>query len=403
MTDNVSLHEVETATKSLASHIFQTPFLKSATLSELSGADVLLKYENLQYTGSFKARGACLRILGLSLEERARGVVAMSAGNHAQAVAYYARALGIRATIVMPQNPSAVKLARTRSLGAQVLTVGHSIDEAREHALTIAESSGAVLIHPYDDAKVILGQSTLGFEMLREQPNLDDVIIAIGGGGLAAGFAIAAVALKSSVKLYGVQARAFPSMYNKIKGTSLESGRSTVADGIAVGTPGALAYQTLKERLEDVFLVSNEDIESAMFDLLELQKTMVEGAGAAGLAALLGHRALFRGRRVGLILCGGNVDPRLISAVTERVMHRRGQMGQIEVIARDSPGSLAAISSVIAELGGNIESVIHKRGLRETSGQLVQIGLDVQTRDLEHLKTITAALTAKGFEVRSIF
>lgn len=390
---------VQAAAAALQGYVARTPFIRSASLSRALGAEVFLKFENLQHTGSFKARGACLKILKLSPAERALGVVAMSAGNHAQAVAYYSQAMGVKATIVMPENPSAVKLARTRALGAEVVIEGESIDEAKAHAYRISEETGATFVHPYDDPLVILGQASLGLEMFQQVPALDDILVAIGGGGLASGICLAAQGLSLETRIYGVQSLAFPSMYNRIKSSAMPSGRTTVADGIAVGTPGQLTSPILAARLADLFLVSDAQIETAIVDLLETEKTLVEGAGAAGLAALMQHRKQFVGQRVGLILCGGNVELRFLSAMIERAMLNTGRLSRLSVMARDVPGSLARIAQIVAQTGANVERVDHERGLRAISGQVVKISLEVQTRDAQHLEELLATLASAGFEV----
>ncbi|MEY2776317.1 MAG: L-threonine dehydratase catabolic TdcB [Pseudomonadota bacterium] len=390
--------DLHVAAEHLEHLVIRTPFVRSTSLSNELSAEVFLKFENLQHTGSFKARGACLKIQQLSPTERARGVVAMSAGNHAQAVAYFAKQFGVKSTIVMPENPSSVKLARTRALGAEVLIAGQSIDEAKGFAYEIAARRGAVLVHPYDDPLVILGQASLGYEMFQQVSALDDLFVAIGGGGLASGVCLAKQLLSPQTRIFGVQALAFPAMYNKIKGFNISPGRTTVADGIAVGTPGVLTHRILSESLADIFLVSDTEIESALVYLLETEKALVEGAGAAGLAALMKHREQFIGRRVGLILCGGNVELRFLAAMIERSMVRTNRLSRLSVLARDLPGSLAHISKVVAEAGANVERVEHERGLRAISGQVVRITLEVQTRDRNHLKELEQALSDAGFE-----
>ncbi|MEY4014299.1 MAG: threonine ammonia-lyase [Pseudomonadota bacterium] len=386
------------AAEMLESHVVRTPFVRSESLSRALHAEIFLKFENLQHTGSFKARGACLKIQQLNPIERQRGVVAMSAGNHAQAVAFFARRSSVKATIVMPQNPSAVKLARTQALGANVIIFGESIDEAKTHAYDIAAQTGAVMVHPYDDPMVILGQASLGYEMFQQEDTLEDVFVAIGGGGLASGICLAAELLSPRTRIYGVQSLAFPAMYNQIKSADIAPGRATVADGIAVGTPGALTRPILSTRLADLFLVSDAEIEAAVVQLLESEKTLVEGAGAAGLAALLKHREQFVGRRVGLILCGGNIELRFLSAMIERAMVRTSRLSRLAITAPDVPGSLARIAQIVAQAGANVERVEHQRGLRAISGQIVNITLEIQTRDAGHRGEVQRALMTAGYE-----
>jgi len=395
---SLSAERVQMAAEMLESHIVRTPFVRSESLSSALHAEIFLKFENLQHTGSFKARGACLKIQQLNPIERQRGVVAMSAGNHAQAVAFFARRSSVKATIVMPQNPSAVKLARTQALGANVIIFGESIDEAKTHAYDIAAQTGAVMVHPYDDPMVILGQASLGYEMFQQEDTLEDVFVAIGGGGLASGICLAAELLSPRTRIYGVQSLAFPAMYNQIKSADIAPGRTTVADGIAVGTPGALTRPILSTRLADLFLVSDAEIEAAVVQLLEAEKTLVEGAGAAGLAALLKHREQFVGRRVGLILCGGNIELRFLSAMIERAMVRTSRLSRLAITAPDVPGSLARIAQIVAQAGANVERVEHQRGLRAISGQIVNITLEIQTRDAGHLGEVQRALMTAGYE-----
>jgi len=395
---SLSAERVQMAAEMLESHIVRTPFVRSESLSSALHAEIFLKFENLQHTGSFKARGACLKIQQLNPIERQRGVVAMSAGNHAQAVAFFARRSSVKATIVMPQNPSAVKLARTQALGANVIIFGESIDEAKTHAYDIAAQTGAVMVHPYDDPMVILGQASLGYEMFQQEDTLEDVFVAIGGGGLASGICLAAELLSPRTRIYGVQSLAFPAMYNQIKSADIAPGRATVADGIAVGTPGALTRPILSTRLADLFLVSDAEIEAAVVQLLESEKTLVEGAGAAGLAALLKHREQFVGRRVGLILCGGNIELRFLSAMIERAMVRTSRLSRLAITAPDVPGSLARIAQIVAQAGANVERVEHQRGLRAISGQIVNITLEIQTRDAGHRGEVQRALMTAGYE-----
>jgi threonine dehydratase len=390
--------DIEAAARRLQGQLLDTPCVASKTLSQITGADVFLKFENLQYTASFKERGACNKLAQLSAEEGRRGVVAMSAGNHAQGVAYHAQRLGLRAVIVMPRFTPGVKIERTRGFGAEVVLHGDTLDESRSHALALAEREGLVFIHPYDDEAIVAGQGTVGLEMLHAVPDLDTLIVAIGGGGLIAGMATAARAIKPGIEIIGAQTSRFPAMVNAIKGTHHPQGSSTIAEGIAVGTPGVIPQAIIKRLVDDLVLVDEGDIEQAMVMLLEIEKTLVEGAGAAGLAALLKYPERFKGKKVGLVLCGGNIDPLLLAAIIERGMVRAGRLARIRVSARDVPGSLARITATVADAGANIDEVHHQRAFTMLAAQNVDIELVLQTRGREHIGQVLAVLQAAGFE-----
>jgi threonine dehydratase len=394
----LSLNDIEQAAQRLQGQLLNTPCVESKTLSQLTGAQIFLKFENLQYTASFKERGACNKLAQLTSDERQRGVIAMSAGNHAQGVAYHAQRLGIRAVIVMPSFTSGVKIERTRGFGAEVVLHGDTLDESHRHALTLAERDGLVFVHPYDDEAIVAGQGTVGLEMLQAVPDLDTLVVAVGGGGLIAGMATAAKALKPGIEVIGVQTSRFPGMVNAIKGTQHPQGLSTIADGIAVGTPGLIACAVIAERVDDLVLVDEGDIEQALVMLLEIEKTLVEGAGAAGLAALLKYPARFAGKKVGLVLCGGNIEPLLLAAIIERGMVRAGRLARIKVSARDVPGSLAKITATVAGAGANIDEVHHQRAFTMLSAQNVEIELVIQTRGRTHIEQVLATLNAAGFE-----
>ncbi len=394
----LSLTDIEQAAQRLHGHLLNTPCVESRTLSQLTGAQIFLKFENLQYTASFKERGACNKLAQLTASERQRGVIAMSAGNHAQGVAYHAQRLGIRAVIVMPRFTPGVKIERTRGFGAEVVLHGDTLDASRAHALLLAERDGLVFVHPYDDEAVIAGQGTVGLEMLHAVPDLEVLVVAVGGGGLIAGMATAAKALKPGIEIIGVQTARFPGMVNAIKGTHHPQGSSTIADGIAVGTPGVLAQAIIARRVDDLLLVEEGDIEQAMVMLLEIEKTLVEGAGAAGLAALLKYPARFAGLKVGLVLCGGNIDPLLLAAIIERGMVRAGRLARLRVSARDVPGSLAKITATVADAGANIEEVHHQRAFTMLAALNVEIELVVQTRGRPHIEQVLQALRMAGFE-----
>lgn len=392
--------DVEAAAQRLNGHILDTPFVESRTISQIVGCQVFLKFENLQYTASFKERGACNKLAQLSAEERARGVIAMSAGNHAQGVAYHAQRLGLRAVIVMPRFTPGVKVERTRGFGAEVVLHGDTLEASRMHAMELAEREGLVFVHPYDDEAIAAGQGTVALEMLRVQPDLDMLVVAIGGGGLIAGMATAAKALRPDIQIVGVQTEQFPAMYNAIKGTQLPQGASSIAEGIAVGTPGTITQAIIRDRVDDLLLVDEGDIEQAIVMLLEIEKTLVEGAGAAGLAALIKHPERFAGKRVGLVLCGGNIDPMLLASIIERGMVRAGRLARIQVNARDVPGNLALITATVAGAGANIDEVHHQRAFTLLAVQNVTIELVLQTRGREHIEQVIKALQTAGFEAQ---
>lgn len=398
----VTLHDIEQAAARLQGQVLDTPCVESKTLSQLTGARVFLKFENLQYTASFKERGACNKLSQLGPPERRCGVVAMSAGNHAQGVAYHAQRLGIRAVIVMPVFTPGIKVERTRGFGAEVVLAGDSLDEARAHARALAEREGLTFVHPYDDADIVAGQGTVGLEMLRAQPDIDTLVVACGGGGLIAGITLAAQALRPEVEVVGVQTRRFPAMVNAMTGSHWDQGRTTIAEGIAVGTPGALPLQVLRQRVRDWLLVDEGDIEQAIVLLLEVEKTLVEGAGAVGLAALLRHPERFRDRTVGLVLCGGNIDPLLLASIIERGLVRAGRLVRIRVNARDVPGNLARIATAVAATGANVNEVQHQRAFSLLAAQNVEIELVLQTRGPSHVQQVLQALGAEGFEAQVV-
>ena len=396
----IQLKDIQNAADRLNGQILRTPCVASRTLSDITGALVFLKFENLQFTSSFKERGACNKLV--QIKNPAAGVIAMSAGNHAQGVAYHAQRLGMKATIVMPRFTPGVKIERTRGFGAQIVLHGDTLDEARQHALTLANAQGLTFVHPYDDADIVTGQGTVALEMLQEVPELDALIIAVGGGGLIAGMATAAKAIKPSIEIVGVQTTRFPAMFNAVKGTDHPQGSNSIAEGIAVGTPGVIPTAIIKQRVDDLVLVDEGDIEQAIVMLLEVEKTLVEGAGAAGLAALLKYPERFQGKKVGLVLCGGNIDPLLLAAIIERGMVRAGRLARVRVSARDVPGSLATITATVAQAGANIDEVHHQRAFTTLSAQNVEIELVIQTRNREHIADVLAQLTAKGLQAQMV-
>lgn len=402
----IGLPQIRQAAALLQGQVLHTPCVESRTLSQIAGCQVFLKFENLQFTASFKERGACVKLAQLSDEARRRGqtpetmpgVVAMSAGNHAQGVAYHAQRLGLRAVIVMPRFTPGVKVERTRGFGAEVVLHGDTLEEARSHALALAERDGLTFVHPYDDEAIIAGQGTVGIEMLEAVPQLDTLIVAVGGGGLISGIAAAAKAMKPRIQVIGVQTLRFPNMFNALKHESLPQGGSTIAEGIAVGRPGQITQKMVERLVDDILLVDEGDVEAAIVMLMEIEKTLVEGAGAAPLAALLKEKERFAGRKVGLVLGGGNIDPMLLAAIIHRGMVRAGRLARIRVCARDVPGSLARITAVVGEAGANIDEVHHQRAFTMLAAQNVEIELVIQTRGRDHVQAVLEALRAADFE-----
>ena len=396
----VTIDDIRAAAAVLHGQVVDTPCLHSRTLSEITGAEVFLKFENHQFTASFKERGALNKLASLDAAARARGVIACSAGNHAQGVAYHAARLGIPAVIVMPRHTPFVKVEHTRKHGVEVILHGDNFDEAKGHALALEKSRGLTLVHPYDDERVIAGQGTIALEMLRDHPEIDLLLVAIGGGGLVSGMATAAKAVNPAIEIVGVETMRFPSMYHALRGTKPEFGFSTIAEGIAVKEPGRLTREIVSRLVADIVLVDEGDIEQAIVMLLEIEKTVVEGAGAASLAALLRDPARFRGRRVGLVLCGGNIEPLMLAEIIERGMVRAGRLARVRVQVRDLPGSLARVTACLAEQNANIEEVHHQRAFTHLAVQNAEVDLVLKTRNHEHVGEIVAALAAAGFAAR---
>jgi threonine dehydratase len=395
----VTLDDVEAARARLSGAIVDTDCDWSRTLSEILGCKTWLKFENQQFTASFKERGAINRLSALTAEERRRGVIAMSAGNHAQGVAYHARRLGIPTTIVMPVNTPTVKVMNTRRHGAEVILTGETVEEAALFAREHGAKHGLTFVHPYDDPLVIAGQGTLALEMLGTAPEIDTLIIPIGGGGLISGIGVAAKAIKPGIRLIGVQAALYPSMYNAIKGTSLPMRGDTLAEGIAVKAPGRITEAMVRELVDDIVLVTEPEIEHAVSLLINIEKTVVEGAGAAGLAAALKLRGDLAGRCVGLVLCGGNIDTRLLASVLTRELAREGRLTQLTIDLADRPGTLAKVANLLGEAGANIVEVTHQRIFSDLPAKAALLDLVIETRDREHRQETVDKLRAAGFEV----
>lgn len=395
----LSLDDIERAARTLEGHVVKTPCVEARALSDRLNCRVFLKYENHQYTSSFKDRGACLKLMSLSEAEKRAGVIAMSAGNHAQGVAYHSTRQGIPSTIVMPAFTPFVKIEKTRALGARVRLEGEMVDEAAVAARRIGEAEGLTFIHPYDDPLIMAGQGTLGLEMLATVPDLDVLVVPIGGGGLISGVATAAKAIRPDIEILGVQAAACPAVYAALEGLRDFRRESSIADGITVKTPGERTLPVIREKVDSIVLVEEAALEQAILLLLEVEKTVTEGAGAAGLAAVLSDPARFAGRRVGLVLCGGNIDSRLLSAVILRGLVRDRRLVRLRIGVPDLPGSLAKVTEVIARSGGNVIEVIHQRAFSLLSVRNTDVEFTIETRNRDHGAEIMASLRAAGFSV----
>jgi threonine dehydratase len=395
----ITLADIQRAAATVAGAVINTDFDSSRTLSEMFGAEVWLKFDNLQFTSTFKERGALNKLASLTEQERSSGVIAMSAGNHAQGVAYHARRLGIPATIVMPSGTPTVKVENTRKLGATIIQDGTSLEDASAFARKYGSEHGLTFIHPYDDELVIAGQGTVALEMLAAVPSLDTLVIPIGGGGLISGVAVAAKALNPAIQIIGVEAQLYPSMYNAIEGKQLPVGGDTLAEGIAVMAPGKIARQIISELVDDIVLVSESDLERAVTLLITVEKTVVEGAGAAGLAALIKDPLRYKGRKVGLVLCGGNIDTRLLASVLTRELARDGRLSRLTVDVPDRPGQLARVTGVIGQSGANVIEVYHQRVFTDVPAKGTELNLVIETRDRNHLDAVVAALRTASYTV----
>lgn len=397
--DRVDLAAIQAAAQVLDGSLVKTPFAMSRTLSAMLGAELWFKFENLQFTSAYKERGALNRLAQLSAAERRAGVIAMSAGNHAQGVAYHAARLGIPATIVMPETTPAVKVENTRALGAEVILHGVSFEDAAAFTRRTGEQRGLTFVHPFDDPVVIAGQGTIALEMLAAVPGLDVLVIPIGGGGLISGMAVAAKALKPAIKVIGVQTALYPSMYNRIKGATLAIGGDTLAEGIAVKDPGEITSAIIARVVDDIMLVSEAQIERAVSLLISIEKSVVEGAGAAGLAAVIAHPQTFAGQKVGLVLCGGNIDARLLASVLTRELARDGRLSRLIIDIPDRPGQLARVAAAIGGIGANIVEVHHQRVFTDLPAKGTELHLVIETRDAVHLKQVVLALESAGYKV----
>jgi len=402
MSGSVTFDDIRIAAEQIEGRVLETPAIASAALSDMSGAEVVLKLENLQHTSSFKPRGALVKLLSLSDAEQKAGVVAASAGNHAQGVAFHARDLGIPATIYMPVGTPFTKVRRTESLGAEVVLEGVGLKETREYAQAFADGQGKQFVHPYDDENIVAGQGTVGLELVGAHPDIEVLFIPIGGGGLIAGSAIAAKALNPDIEIIGVEAALYPSMKGAIDGVSDVSGGQTVAEGIAVKVPGALTRPIIEELVSDIVLVDETALEHAVQTYIEVQRLVVEGAGAASLAALLDNRERFQGRKVGLIVSGGNIDSRLLSSILMRGLMRDGRLVRLRIGINDQPGVLAKVTGLIGGCGGNIVEVYHQRMFYDVPVKLAEVDVVIETLDDGHVAEIVSCLKEAGFPTRRL-
>ena len=394
-----TIDDIRAAAERIKGAVIRTPMLVSRTLSEIVGAEVWLKFENLQFTAAYKERGALNKLLQLSPEERQRGVIAASAGNHAQAVAYHARRLGIPATIVMPEPTPTVKVTQTAGFGATVVLHGDMFDDAYAKARELALEKGYVFVHPFDDPQIIAGAGTVALEMLEDAPDLDTIVVPIGGGGLMSGVSIASRAIKPDIELIGVEAELYPSMKCAIQGCHMPLGGDTLAEGIAVKQPGELTSRILKEFASDVMLVPERDLERAVAMLVGIEKTVVEGAGAAGLAAMLTDPQRFRGKKVATLLCGGNIDTHLLANVLVRDLVRQGRIARLRVAAQDQPGALASITRQVYEAGANVIEIRHSRIFTALPAKDTVIEVECEAKDPQTIDEVVKRLEGAGFRV----
>ncbi len=397
----IGIGEVRAAAAAIHGSVERTPCLHSRTLSQIAGCELFLKFENLQFTASFKERGALNKLRSLSPDEREAGVIAMSAGNHAQGVAYHAQRLGIRSVVVMPRQSPTVKVEHTRALGAEVVLEGDSLEDASRVARALERERGLVFVHPYDDPRVIAGQGTAALEMLGSVPNLDALVVPVGGGGLVAGMSVAAHALRPELEIFGVQAARFPSLRQELAGLPIECGDATIAGGIAVKAPGGLTLPIIRKHVREILLADEEALESAILLLLEVEKTVAEGAGAAALAAVLAHRPIFARRRVGVVISGGNIDMLVLAHVIERGLARTARLARVVVRGRDVPGALADVTSAIANAGANVVEVLHERAFARAPSSEAVVEFVLETRGADHLRDVVAAVLASGHVARA--
>ena len=398
----LSLDDVRAAAARIAGHVVRTPTLHSKTLSAITGADIWLKFENLQFTAAYKERGALNALLLLSDEQRQRGVIAASAGNHAQGLSYHGTRLGVPVTIVMPRTTPTVKITQTESVGGKVVLEGETFDDAYAHARLLETELGLTFVHPFDHPHVAAGQGTVALEMLEDVPDLDMLAVPIGGGGLLTGMGTAARGINQAIGLIGVQARLFPSMFNKLKHQDLPCGGDTLAEGIAVKEPGQFTSAALAGLVDDIVLVDEAHLEQAVSLLLQIEKTVVEGAGAAGLAAVMANREIFAGRKVGIVLCGGNIDTRLLANVLLRDLARSGRLGRLRITLQDRPGALFKVVEEFNRHQVNILEVWHQRIFTSLPAKGLTAEIECEARDREQIDRLVEALRARGYEIEQV-
>ena len=398
----ISLDDIRAAAARIAGQIVTTPMVRGAALSDMYDADIHLKLETLQRTGSFKDRGALAKLLSLDGAQARAGVIAVSAGNHAQGVAYHARRLGIPATIVMPEGTPFNKIRRTRAFGATIVLKGRDVSAAEPFAHQLAAEQGLTFVHPFADPAVIAGQGTVGLEMLEAVPDLDTIIVPVGGGGLIAGVATAVKTLKPGIEVIGVEAAMYPSVRSILDGASPPKGGHTLAEGIAVKNPGEINMEIIRRLVDDVVLVDETALETAVVTLMESAKIMAEGAGAAALAALASAPGRFTGRRVGLVISGGNIDARLLGSLLMRDLIRTGRLARLRILVPDEPGHLARVAIEISGSGANIVEVYHQRMFHDVPAKETELDVVVETRDEDHIRELIDRLTAGGFDTRRL-
>ena len=398
----LTLADVRAAAGRIAGKVVRTPTLHSKTLSKIAGCEIWVKFENLQFTAAYKERGALNALLLLPEDQRARGVIAASAGNHAQGLSYHGTALGVPVTIVMPRTTPMVKVMQTESVGGTVVLEGETYDEAYAHARRLEQELGLAFVHPFDEPAVAAGQGTVALEMLEDAPAIDTLVIPVGGGGLATGMGTAARGIRPDVRLYGVEAELFPSMFNLLKGEQRAIGGDTLAEGIAVFEPGIFTRAVLAGLLDDFFLVTESEMESALALLLQIEKTVVEGAGAAGLAAVLANRETFAGRSVGIVLTGGNIDTRLLANVLLRDLARSGRLARLRLTLQDRPGALFKVMEEFNRHNINIIEIWHQRIFTHLPAKGLITDIECEARDREQLEALVAGLRAKGYDVSQV-
>ncbi|MXP13447.1 threonine ammonia-lyase [Altererythrobacter confluentis] len=400
--DSLTIDDVRAAADRIRGAVVHTPTMHSITLSQITGAEIWLKFENQQFTAAYKERGALNALLMMDETRRSRGVIAASAGNHSQGLSYHGRRLGVPVTIVMPRTTPTVKVMQTESVGGNVVLEGETFDDAYAHARKLETEMGLTFVHPFDDPDVAAGQGTVALEMLADVPDLDCIVTPIGGGGLISGMATVARALKPEMQVYGVQAALFPSMYAKVRGEELPCGGDTLAEGIAVKYPGEFTARVIADRVDEILLVDEAALEKAVSLLLQIEKTVVEGAGAAGLAAVLAHPEKFAGRKIGLVLCGGNIDTRLLANVLLRDLARSGRLARLRITLQDRPGSLFKVMSAFHDHNVNIIEIYHQRIFTNLPAKGLITDIECEARDREQLDALVASLRAMGYVVNPV-